>query len=186
MTTVFIAGSIAISRLHEKVKQRIERVLEQDFQVVVGDADGADASIQDYLRQRNARKVVVYCSGTDARNNLAHWPVKHIQSGAPAGTRAFFTAKDKEMAKVADFGLMIWDTKSTGTLSNVIELLNNEKKSVVFVNKNKEFVDVRDVSDLERLLSFMSSHARGKAEEKIKLSSQVAGMHKKRQLSLAI
>jgi hypothetical protein len=186
MTTVFIAGSIAISRLHEKVKQRIERVLEQDFQVVVGDADGADASIQDYLRQKNASKVVVYCSGTDARNNLAHWPVEYVQSGAPTGTRAFFTAKDKEMAKVADFGLMIWDTKSTGTLSNVIELLNNEKKSVVFVNKNKEFVDVRDVSDLERLLSFMSGHARAKAEEKIKLSSQMAGMHKKRQLSLAI
>ena len=186
MTAVFIAGSIAISRLHEKVKQRIERVLEQDFQVLVGDADGADASIQDYLRQRNASKVVVYCSGTGARNNLAHWPVRYIHSDAPPGTRAFFTAKDNEMAKAADFGLMIWDTKSTGTLSNVIELLNNEKKCVVFVNKNKEFVDVRDLPGLERLLSFMSGHARGKAEDKIKLSSQMAGMRKKRQLSLAI
>jgi len=43
------------------------------------------------------------------------------------------------MADVADYGLMIWDAKSTGTLSNVIELLKRKKKAVVFVNKEKTF-----------------------------------------------
>ena len=43
------------------------------------------------------------------------------------------------MAEAADYGLMIWDAKSTGTLSNVIELLSRKKKSLVFVNKEKEF-----------------------------------------------
>ncbi len=38
------------------------------------------------------------------------------------------------MARNSDYGLMIWDCKSTGTLSNVIELLRDRKKTVVFAN----------------------------------------------------
>jgi hypothetical protein len=56
MTTVFIAGSISISRLDEKVQERINKIVSSDFNVVVGDADGADTSIQhclhDYERAR--------------------------------------------------------------------------------------------------------------------------------------
>ncbi len=58
----------------------------------------------------------------------------------------------------SDYGLMIWDSKSTGTLSNVIELLKAKKKSVVFVNKNKEFVTISNVSNLNYLLTFMLEH----------------------------
>ena len=90
--------------------------------------------------------------------------------------RAFFTAKDIEMAQDADYGLMIWDSKSTGTLSNVMELLAQEKKSVVFVNKVKSFVNVASVADLHDLLTHMSDHARQKAETKSKLSKRVAAL----------
>jgi predicted XRE-type DNA-binding protein len=71
---------------------------------------------------------------------------------------------------------MVWDCKSTGTLSNVIELLRERKKSVVFVNKNKDFVTISDKSGLERLLSFMSDHARVKAEDKIGLAAKIASI----------
>ncbi len=77
------------------------------------------------------------------------------------------------MAEVADIGLMIWDTKSTGTLSNVIELLTRKKKSVVFVNKAKVFKNVATVEQLEELLSFMSEDAKQKADEKIRLFSRI-------------
>jgi predicted XRE-type DNA-binding protein len=176
MTTVFIAGSISISRLHEKVQERINNIIASDLDVVVGDADGADTSIQECLRAHEAKKVTVYCTGEAPRNNVADWPVHHVRSKARAGTRAFFTAKDVEMARNSDFGLMVWDCKSTGTLSNVIELLKAKKKSVVFVNKNKDFVTVGDKSGLDHLLSFMSEHARAKAEEKIDLSSKIAAL----------
>ena len=66
------------------------------------------------------------------------------------------------------FGLMIWDTKSTGTLSNVIELLVRKKKSVLFVNKAKSFKDISTVEELDELLSYMSEHAKQKADEKNK------------------
>jgi len=176
MTTVFIAGSISISRLHEKVQERISNIVSADLNVAVGDADGADTSIQECLRAYHAKKVTVYCTGEAPRNNVANWPVHHVQSKAKAGTRAFFTAKDIEMAKNSDFGLMVWDCKSTGTLSNVIELLKAKKKSVVFVNKNKDFVTISDKSGLDHLLHFMSEHARAKAEEKIGLSAKIAAL----------
>ena len=176
MTTVFIAGSLNIKHLDRKVKERIDNIIASDFCVVVGDADGADTAIQSYLFERGVRNAVVYCSGPQPRNNVGEWPVHKVESGLKVGSRAFFTAKDVEMAKTADYGLMIWDTKSTGTLSNVIELLSRKKKSVVFVNKNKEFRTIGDVSHLEALVMCMSEHARQKADEKIRLLEKVAAL----------
>lgn len=185
MTTVFIAGSISISCLHEKVQERINNIISSDLNVVVGDADGADTSIQQCLRDYHATKVTVYCTGDKPRNNVADWPVHRVRSKARAGSRAFFTAKDLEMARSSDYGLMVWDCKSTGTLSNVIELLKEKKKSVVFVNKNKEFVTISDKVSLENLLHFMSEHARAKAEEKIGLLGKLAELNQE-QFSLDI
>ncbi|MGO3929539.1 hypothetical protein [Rhodopseudomonas pseudopalustris] len=185
MTTVFIAGSISISRLDAKVKQRIATIAASDLDVVVGDADGADTSIQACLAENDALRVTVYCSGDEPRNNVGGWPVKSVHPKAAPGSRAYFTAKDLEMAHFSDVGLMIWDSKSTGTLSNVVELLDRDKKSVVFVNKMKDFVTVGDVAGLQHLLTMMSDHARAKAEDKIGLGARLQGLSQK-QLSLAI
>src|SRR5271154_6727387 len=122
MTTVFVAGSLSIKRLHPLFLERVDTVVTSGFSVVVGDADGADASIQKFLSQNGAQNVTVYCAGDTPRNNIGQWPVEKVSSEAEVGSRAYFSAKDIAMAKVADFGLMIWDAKSTGTLSNVIEL----------------------------------------------------------------
>ena len=176
MTTVFIAGSISISRLHAKVQARINKIVSSNFNVVVGDADGADSSIQECLRNYQANNVTVYCTGDTPRNNIADWSVHRVYSKAKVGSRAYFTAKDIEMAHSSDYGLMIWDCKSTGTLSNIIELLREKKKSVVFINKEKDFVTISDIPGLEQLLTFMSPHARNKAEEKIDLTAKIASL----------
>jgi hypothetical protein len=89
------------------------------------------------------------------------------------------------MAKVADYGLMIWDTKSTGTLSNVIELLKHERSARVFVNKDRIFVTVSNAESLNELIEFMSEGGRAKAEEKINLSAQINAIaHKQFRLAL--
>lgn len=173
MTTVFIAGSITIKNLDRKVKERIDKVIEQGYNVLVGDADGADTSIQSYLVERSAMNTTVYCTGKQPRNNVGHWMVKSIESNCIPGTRQFFTVKDLEMAKDADFGLMIWDTKSTGTLSNILELLRQKKKTAVFVNKLKIFFDVGDIERFETLVSLMAPAARSKADQKIDLTTKL-------------
>ena len=176
MTTVFIAGSINIKRLAAEFVDRIKSVISAELDIVVGDADGADTSIQNVLHEATAKKVTVYCSGPRPRNNVGHWTVCSISSKAEPGSRAFFTAKDVEMARVADFGLMIWDTKSTGTLSNVIELLKRHHRSVVFVNRDKVFLNVNDADNLRQLVNLMSDSARSKAEEKIALSAKISAI----------
>jgi hypothetical protein len=175
MSKIFVAGSISIKQLDPEVKVRIDNIVEGDHTVIVGDADGADSSVQSYLCVKGVAGTIVYCSGDKPRNNVGHWPVVcvDVKHAAP-GSRAFFTAKDVEMAKAADFGLMIWDAKSTGTLSNVMELLRLKKATVVFVDKTKSFLTVRDVGQLELLLSFMPEPALRKAEERLHLRSSIS------------
>src|SRR5258708_1911618 len=152
MTSIFISGSMNIRNLDSNVKARINKIISSKFKVILGDADGVDASIQEYLVEQKAPFVTVYCSGPQPRNNLGSWSVTHVSTKHAPGTRAFFTAKDLKLADDADYGMMIWDTKSTGTLSNVIELLARKKKSVVYINKAKEFLCILRVEDLEKLV----------------------------------
>lgn len=176
MTIVFVAGSIAISRLHPLVLARLATIVERGFPIVVGDADGVDSAVQQALLEAAASAVTVYCSGDNPRNNVGDWPVEAIHPMATPGTRAWFTAKDLAMAEAAEYGLMIWDAKSTGTLSNVLALVAQGKTCVVFVNKDKNFVTVTDTDGVDRLVACMSAAARAKAETKMALSKRIAAL----------
>jgi hypothetical protein len=81
---------------------RIDNIVDQDFEVVVGDADGVDTSIQAYLFDHGLEKATVFCSGKRPRNNAGNWPVQRVETTHAGGSRAFFTAKDIRMAEVAE------------------------------------------------------------------------------------
>ena len=49
MTTGFIAGSRAISRLNEQIRERLDNIMRQQLTILVGDANGADKAVQAYL-----------------------------------------------------------------------------------------------------------------------------------------
>ena len=49
MKAVFIGGSRRISRLNAEVRSRLDRIVDQKLPVLVGDANGADRSVQQYL-----------------------------------------------------------------------------------------------------------------------------------------
>jgi len=185
MSKVFVAGSMSIKNLHPKFLERLGNAITSGLEIVVGDANGSDASIQEYLAQCGVKNVVVYCTGTAPRNNLGGWKVECVQSDAAEGTRAYYTAKDKRMAEAADYGLMLWDTKSTGTLSNVIELMRNGKNSVVFINKDKRFATIKEPQEIASLIKAMSPTAKDKADRKIGLSKIVDSLTKE-QLSFQL
>lgn len=176
MTIVFAAGSIAIGHLHPLVVARLATVVERGLSVVVGDAEGVDSAVQQVLAAAGATAVTVYCSGDTPRNNVGGWPVEAIHPVARPGTRAWFTAKDLAMAEAAEYGLMIWDARSTGTLANVLALVAQRKTCVVFVNKDKAFVTVADADGIERLVAGMAAAARAKAETKMALSKRIAAL----------
>ena len=177
MIKVFISGSMRIKRLDKNVLDRINNIIEKHYCVIVGDADGVDSSVQEYLKQKGAESVLVYCTGNKPRNNLGNWKTNNVLTTSRPGTRAYYTAKDLKMAADCDYGLMVWDSKSTGTLSNAIELLARHKKSLVYINKAKEFLAVSDVDDLKKLLNYMSPTSLSKAEKKLCISSKIKALN---------
>jgi hypothetical protein len=173
MCKIFISGSMRIKRLDPNVKDRIDNIIKSDFSILLGDADGVDASIQELLNSKGYTNVTVFCSGDKARNNIGRWEVNKIHTDYQKNTRLFFTAKDIQMAKKCNYGFMVWDSKSTGTLSNVYELLSQGKKSLVFINKLKTFKKIGRVADFEDLVSVMSTSAFEKADKKIQLNKKI-------------
>jgi hypothetical protein len=173
MKNIFISGSMGIKNINKLVITRIENIINEKFTVLVGDASGVDSSIQEILSNRKYKNVKIYCAGNYPRNNIGKWDIISVQTEHKPNTRSYFTAKDIEMAEECDLGLMIWDSKSTGTLSNVLELLKKKKTSVVFVNKLKKFYNVSNITEFENLVSVMSAGAFNKADKKIKLKEKI-------------
>jgi hypothetical protein len=176
MKKIFISGSMGIKRVDNKVRGRIDNIINSNFQILLGDAKGVDTSVQDLLNSKGYRNVTIYCSGQHVRNNIGRWEVRKIMTAYKNNTRLFFTAKDIQMAKFCDYGLMIWDSSSTGTLNNVYELLYQEKKSLVFINKLKSFIKIANIDDFERLASVMSPSTFEKADKRIQLRKKIQGL----------
>lgn len=172
-----------IKNINKSVIGRIENIVQENFTILIGDANGVDSSVQQILANIKYKNVKVYCTGNRPRNNIGKWDSMPVYSDHKPKTRLYFTAKDIKMATDCDFGLMVWDSKSTGTLSNVYELLKNKKTSVVFVNKLKQFFNVSNSTEFEKLVSVMSESAFNKADKKIKLEKKVIA-NKNMQLSL--
>jgi hypothetical protein len=173
MNKIFISGSMRIKRIDKKVEERIDNIINSNFPILLGDAEGVDTSVQELVKSKGYNNVIIYCSGEHVRNNIGRWKVKKINTDYKENSRLFFTAKDIKMAKECDYGLMVWDSKSTGTLNNVYELLSLGKKSLVFVNKIKEFVRVTSFAEFEKLTSFMSKSDFEKADKKIQLKKKI-------------
>lgn len=151
-TTVFIAGSRKISSLPAEIETRLRSIIEKGFEVVIGDADGADAACQSYLADRGYAQVTVYCAGQKARNNAGKWPLRKVDAAPGARGFDFYAVKDRAMAKVATHGLMLWDGKSKGTLANIVNLTRDQKPVVVFISTSKAIHTLRNESELSELL----------------------------------
>lgn len=66
--------------------------------------------------------------------------------------RGFYTVKDKQMAKVADVGFVIWDGMSQGTYSNIEEMITYGKPVLVYNKLNSGFTTVKTEKDVIDML----------------------------------
>jgi len=162
MTKVFIGGSRRVSRLNVDVRRRIDRIIEQGFPVLVGDANGVDKAVQKYLQSQGYKAVEVFCSAGECRNNLGKWPIRAIATSQARRNFDFYAAKDEQMAQEASVGFMIWDGESVGTLANAARLLRQGKKVVVYSTPAKRFLALRAEADWQRLASNCGRDVRDK------------------------
>jgi hypothetical protein len=157
---VFIGGSRRLSRLNNDVRHRIENIIEKGFTVIVGDANGVDKAVQQYLSSRNYSNVVVFCMQGGCRNNVGDWPTRTITAD---DTRrqdfAYYSIKDRAMAKEADYGLMVWDGRSRGTLASIVHLVRDGKPVVVYVAPERSFYTLRQSHHLAAMLEHLDPSA---------------------------
>jgi hypothetical protein len=152
MTTIFIGGSRKIGRLNPELRERIDCVMGKRFHILVGDANGADKAVQAYLNEKRYEHVEVFCAGHTCRNNLGSWKMRSIEADNSKKDFDFYAAKDQAMADEADYGLMIWDGESIGTLMNLQRLTQKGKKAVVYVSPERSFFDLKSYADWKELI----------------------------------
>lgn len=153
MTKVFIGGSRRVTRLNAQVRQRLDEMVRKQLPILIGDANGADKTVQQYLHSRGYNRVEVFCTEGHCRNNVGRWTVRPV--AAPHGNGRdfeYYTAKDRQMAEEGSVGFMLWDGKSRGTLANVLRLIKLGKKVVVYVAPSKEFNTVRNSVECDEFL----------------------------------
>lgn len=153
MSVVFLGGSRSISRLNRQVRDRVKAIMRRNFAILVGDANGADKTMQSFLASEGYRNVKVFFTAGTCRNNAGSWPA--VAVAAPRGATGFsyYACKDVEMSRRATHGLMLWDGESKGTLNNALNLLRECKPAVVYFAPKEEFLTIKRVADLELLLS---------------------------------
>jgi len=171
MTKVFIGGSRHAPRLAAQVRGRLDNIVRKGFPIVIGDANGADKAVQQYLHQVHYRNVEVFCSDGICRNNVGNWKTRNIPVGTRRRDARFYSVKDRAMAEEATFGLMIWDGKSVGTLLNVHRLLARRKKSVIYIVSEKRFLEFRNELDWEEFLTSRDDRLRHSVEQRATLES---------------
>jgi hypothetical protein len=136
------------------LKTRIATMTEKGFTILVGDANCADKAVQRYLAEKRYQNVIVHCMTANCRNNVGEWPTQE-NCGASKGRAASYTysIKDQAMVDAAEYGLMLWDGQSKGTLNSAINMVRQDKPIVVYLAPKKIFRNLRSWRDLDDLLN---------------------------------
>jgi hypothetical protein len=147
-------------------------MIEKGFQILVGDANGADKAVQRYLADKAYSNVLVHCMKDNCRNNIGSWPTRQLV--APRGAKGFdyYSVKDRAMAEAAEYGLMLWDGKSKGTISNVVNLSRDHKPVVVYVAPMRQFLTITTFGDLKSLLAQGDSESVERIVNELRLDVQ--------------
>ena len=154
MTKVFFSGSRTLTRLNQAIRDQVDNIVAGGITILIGDANGADKSMQSYLAKKGYDKVTVFCTGAECRNNIGRWETRHVNPGLEARKDFhYYARKDKKMSEEATYGFVVWDGKSKGTLNNIINLLKQNKKVLVYFSPSTELRRLNTRQDLASLLA---------------------------------
>ncbi|MGX5805635.1 hypothetical protein ACWGS9_31085 [Bradyrhizobium sp. Arg314] len=164
MTMIFIGGSRDIFELPELAIARIGAIVAAEHGVLIGNAPGADSEAQSLLAGYGYEHVGVFHADKEPRNNLGDWAAYHVPPPEGAHGYLVHAAKDREMARRADFGMMVWDGASPGTAVNVLRLAMANKPCVIYDLARGSVATTYDVEDWCAMLHHAGSDIRRQAE----------------------
>lgn len=73
------------------------------------------------------------------------------------------------MAEEAEYGFMLWDGKSVGTLLNVARLLEQHKKVVFYSAPERDFLEFHDRAQWLRFVEKDAPALKGAMEDKVSM-----------------
>jgi len=149
-------------------------MMSEGLTVLIGDANGADKAIQKFFADRQYSNVLVFYSGKACRNNLGDWDTRAVKVSRATRDFKFYTAKDLAMCEEADYGFMMWDGASQGTVNNILNLLERGKKVVVYHSPAREFLTFRAPADAEELLRRIAPDRALELDKKVGLRRRIA------------
>ena len=176
MRKIFIGGSRSVTRLDADARARLDGILREGLPIVIGDANGADRAVQQYLKGRGYAHVEVFCAAGSCRNNVGGWPVREIPATAPSQRKTFrdHTAKDRRMAEECSSGIMLWDGRSPGTALNVLRLLRAGKPVAVYLTAQCRFTDLRNREDWDGFAALCEDEVRERVEREVAFEANTA------------
>ena len=152
--TVFISGSLSVTELSDFARAHVRSIVTNRMNVLIGDAYGADKAIQQELYKKyDYPFVTVYASNGKARNNVGNSKIKAVDVPSGIYGREFYTYKDVAMSNDCDFGFMLWDGKSKGTLNNIRRLLCMNKISIVCLSYTRKSYKIETKQQLNNMLN---------------------------------
>jgi adenine-specific DNA-methyltransferase len=76
------------------------------------------------------------------------------------------------MALEATYGFMVWDEKSPGTLLNVLRLLRQDKKVVVYLTSEHRFAELRAPDQWEDFIALYGAEFRSEMGQRVDLEER--------------
>ena len=148
---VFISGSISIKKLPQEVKNSIDKIIEQNLEILVGDAKGIDTLVQNYCLSLNYYNIIIYSIYAFPRYKASdNSKIKYIEvPNSIKRERERQQEKDKAMTMDSEFTFTIWDSKSKGSYANMIRGLDNHKKVKIYLSNKNLFLNKITKDEIE-------------------------------------
>lgn len=148
---VFISGSIAIPQLPRSILLSLEKMIDNNLEILVGDASGIDEKVQQFFAQKNYNNLTVYSIYNPPRNRVSSsFKMKFIEITIETSReREKQKVKDKAMTYDSDFSLVIWDGRSRGSYANILRSLDQNKPVKVYLLEIKDFLDKAKITKPE-------------------------------------
>lgn len=141
---VFVSGKVKYdSPLSGKIKKEVDKIIKANSNVLIGDAPGADTRVQEYLNSVGYKKVTIFTTDKEARNNVGNWTVNKIDASKYRDEREARRQKDIAMAKASNKGLAISskdDRPDSATSLNVQRMRDQGSKMTVYDYKTGRFI----------------------------------------------
>ncbi len=147
-----LGGSRHIFNLPLPIINLIEERIIDKADFYIGDAPGSDTAFQTFVAKKRYNNVKIFSSAGYVRNNVGKWNFELIDSGLKSKSNSVHAFKDRHMCKLSDSGIMIWDGKSSGTMSNVIDLVQQGKNCYIWDSVNSDLINFDFIGSLEKWL----------------------------------